>query len=266
MTDNQNQPKIDENLYSRQLYAIGHDAMQKAAVSKVLISGLSGLGVEIAKSAILQGFKSVTIHDTGHITQNDLSTNYYATKRDIGKNKAEVSFRQLSELNNYVEVDYSIVPLQNKFLSNFNIVVLVDCDLEKQLEINKFTHENKIHFISTATYGLVGQIFCDFGENFVVNDQDGEQVRTVLIESIENSVCPLIKCAKDKPHGLTSGNIVKFSKILGMLELNDKESEIEYVDRFSFRIKIDTSHFGKYINGGEAIEVKSKRILNFKSL
>lgn len=38
---------IDEALYSRQLYVLGHEAMQKMSSSDVLIIGLGGLGVEI---------------------------------------------------------------------------------------------------------------------------------------------------------------------------------------------------------------------------
>lgn len=38
---------IDESLYSRQLYVLGHDAMRRMASSDVLISGLGGLGVEV---------------------------------------------------------------------------------------------------------------------------------------------------------------------------------------------------------------------------
>lgn len=44
---------IDESLYSRQLYVLGKDAMTRMANSKVLIWGLGGLGVEIAKNVIL---------------------------------------------------------------------------------------------------------------------------------------------------------------------------------------------------------------------
>ena len=40
---------IDEALYSRQLYVLGHEAMQKMSSSDVLIVGLGGLGVEIGK-------------------------------------------------------------------------------------------------------------------------------------------------------------------------------------------------------------------------
>ena len=39
---------FDANLYSRQLYALGETAMRRLRTSSVLVSGLSGLGVEIA--------------------------------------------------------------------------------------------------------------------------------------------------------------------------------------------------------------------------
>ncbi len=39
--------EIDEGLYSRQLYVLGHEAMRKIVTTNVLISGVKGLGVEI---------------------------------------------------------------------------------------------------------------------------------------------------------------------------------------------------------------------------
>jgi hypothetical protein len=41
--------EIDENLYSRQLYVLGHEAMKRMAVSDVLIVGMTGVGVEVGK-------------------------------------------------------------------------------------------------------------------------------------------------------------------------------------------------------------------------
>ena len=41
------QGEIDESLYSRQLYVLGHEAMKRMSSSNVLIVGLKGLGVEI---------------------------------------------------------------------------------------------------------------------------------------------------------------------------------------------------------------------------
>ena len=48
--------------------------MKKMANSNVLISGMKGLGIEIAKNVVLGGVKSVTIHDTENATWYDLSS------------------------------------------------------------------------------------------------------------------------------------------------------------------------------------------------
>lgn len=40
---------IDESLYSRQLYVLGHEAMKRMGSSHVLVAGLRGLGVEIGR-------------------------------------------------------------------------------------------------------------------------------------------------------------------------------------------------------------------------
>ena len=45
--------QIDEGLYSRQLYVLGHEAMRKMNASNVLISGLKGLGAEIGMAVCL---------------------------------------------------------------------------------------------------------------------------------------------------------------------------------------------------------------------
>ena len=53
---------------------LGHEAMRRMAGADILISGMSGLGVEIAKNIVLAGVKSVTIHDTEVTSYSDLSS------------------------------------------------------------------------------------------------------------------------------------------------------------------------------------------------
>jgi ubiquitin-activating enzyme E1 len=48
--------------------------MRKMAHSNVLISGMRGLGVEIAKNVVLGGVKSVAIHDPGKVAYGDLTS------------------------------------------------------------------------------------------------------------------------------------------------------------------------------------------------
>ena len=96
--------EIDEELYSRQLYVLGHEAMKRMALSNILICGLKGLGVEVAKNVILSGVKSVTVYDNEECELEDLSSQFYLAESDVGKKRADVTCRKLSELNNYVPV------------------------------------------------------------------------------------------------------------------------------------------------------------------
>lgn len=66
--------EIDESLYSRQLYVLGHEAMRRMAGSDVLVVGMKGLGVEIAKNVVLAGVKSVGVWDSEVVEVGDLGT------------------------------------------------------------------------------------------------------------------------------------------------------------------------------------------------
>jgi len=73
--------EIDEALYSRQLYVLGHEAMKRMGASNVLIVGLKGLGVEIAKNIALAGVKSLTLYDPAPAAIADLSSVLPSSRR-----------------------------------------------------------------------------------------------------------------------------------------------------------------------------------------
>jgi ubiquitin-activating enzyme E1 len=116
---------IDENLYSRQLYVLGHDAMRRMATCDVLISGLGGLGVEIAKNVILSGVKSVCLHDRQLVTQADLAAQFYLSEKDVGRNRAKVSCTPLAELNNYVSVSTYTGELTPEFITQYQVLFVI---------------------------------------------------------------------------------------------------------------------------------------------
>lgn len=95
---------IDESLYSRQLYVLGHEAMRRMGASNVLIVGLKGLGVEIAKNIALAGVKSLTLYDPAPVQLPDLSAQFFLTPADVGKPRDEVTAPRVAELNAYTPV------------------------------------------------------------------------------------------------------------------------------------------------------------------
>lgn len=265
-----NDTNIDENLYSRQLYVLGKNAMHQITQSHILISGLSGLGVEIAKNIILSGVKEVVLSDTKKCDYIDLSTNYYLTKDDIGKNRAECCINKLKELNENVQVTLMKYGLLDNLLhlKKFSVIVLTDSSLEEQIIINKFTHSNNIKFINCMTWGLIGQVFCDFGENFLVKDIDGEEPKRVNINNITNEENAIVTCIE--PHDMSFTDTIQFDDIKGMMEINGKKIKIlECIDQFNIKIKCNTINFSKFdSNGtlGTITQIKQTRVINFKPL
>ena len=98
--------KIDENLYSRQILTYGKEIMDKIINLKILVIGLRGLGIEIAKNLILAGPKEVSISDKNICRINDLTANFYLDERDVNKKTLEEScIKKLKALKPYIDVN-----------------------------------------------------------------------------------------------------------------------------------------------------------------
>ncbi|KAG1907443.1 uncharacterized protein F5891DRAFT_1001804 [Suillus fuscotomentosus] len=261
---------IDEGLYSRQLYVLGYEAMKKMAASNVLIVGLQGLGAEIAKNVCLAGVKSVTLYDPEPVTMQDLSSQYFLRENDIGKPRAASTLPRLAELNAYVPVrnlgGNAGQEISVDLIQPFQAVVLCGASYEKQVEINDWTHQNGVHFISAETRGLFGSVFNDFGPKFTCVDPTGEQALTGMIVSVEKDKEGLVTCLDESRHGLEDGDFVTFTEVQGMTELNGcNPRKVTVKGPYTFTIG-DTTDLGEYVRGGIFTQVKMPKILQFKSL
>lgn len=236
------------------------------ANSDVLISGLGGLGVEVAKNVILGGVKSVTLHDERTCTVADLSSQFYLSEAVIGQNRALASCEQLSELNHYVPTTAYTGPLNEEFLLKFSVVVLTNATWAEQERVSAITHANDIALIIADTRGLFSQVFCDFGPEFTVVDVNGENPVSAMIADITHDYEAVVTCLDDTRHGLEDGDYVTFSEIQGMTELNGCEPhKIKVLGPYTFSIG-DTTKFSKYLRGGIVTQVKMPKKLQFKPL
>ncbi|CAI9761300.1 unnamed protein product [Fraxinus pennsylvanica] len=237
---------IDEDLHSRQLAVYGRETMRRLFASNVLVSGMQGLGAEIAKNLILAGVKSVTLHDEGKVELWDLSSNFIFSENDVGKNRALASIQKLQELNNAVVISTLTMKLTKEQLSEFQAVVFTDISLENAIEFNEYCHNHQppIAFIKTEVRGLFG-----------------------IIASISNDNPALVSCVDDERLEFQDGDLVVFSEVQGMTELNDgKPRKIKTARPYSFILDEDTTSFGGYEKGGIVAQVKQPKVLNFKPL
>ena len=101
-----NSKSIDIDFYSRQIRTFGLDTTKNIMKMKVLIYGIRGLGMEIAKNIILMGPNSVSLYDKNLITHYDLGSGFYFTEVQINKeNRDEGCVNKLVMLNPYVDVN-----------------------------------------------------------------------------------------------------------------------------------------------------------------
>lgn len=151
----------------------------------------------------------------------------------------------------------------------FQAVVFTDIDLKTAIEYDDYCHNHQppIAFIKTEVRGLFGNIFCDFGPEFTVVDVDGEEPHSGIIASISNDNSALVTCVDDERLEFQDGDLVIFSEIHGMAELNDgKPRKVKSCRPYSFFLEEDTTKFGTYVKGGIVTQVKQPKVLNFKPL
>ncbi|XP_044473495.1 ubiquitin-activating enzyme E1 1-like [Mangifera indica] len=260
---------IDEDLHSRQLALYGRETMRRLFASNILVSGMQGLGAEIAKNLILAGVKSVTLHDEGLVQLWDLSSNFIFSEDDLGKNRALASVQKLQELNNAVAINTLTNELTKEQLSDFQAVVFTDINLDKAIEFDDYCHNHQpsIAFVKSEVRGLFGNVFCDFGPEFTVFDVDGNEPYTGIIASISNDNPALVAGVDDERLEFQDGDLVVFSEVQGMTELNDgKPRKVKNARPYSFAIDEDTTNYSAYEKGGIVTQVKQPKVLNFKPL
>lgn len=273
MSNTTQNKEIDESLYSRQLYVLGKEAMLKMQKANVLIVGLKGLGIEIAKNVSLAGVKSLDLFDPFNAELTDLSSQFFLNENtDLGVPRDVSSQKKLVELNNYVPIKTVTFP-NNKIvddlnqLLNYQVIVLTSdlITLEDKVTIDEFCHKNNLCFISTETNGLFANVFVDFGEEFQVIDVDGEELKSGMISDIDsNGIVTTLDATR---HNLHDESYVKFTEVEGIPSLNDGEVyKVTVLGPFAFKIDKPIDNSSKYIKGGIFHEVKVPVKISFKSL
>lgn len=268
-----NEP-IDESLYSRQLYVMGHEAQRRMAGSNVLIVGLNGLGVETAKNVILAGVKTVTLHDNTPASWTDMSAQFYITTEDLGQPRALVSAPKLAALNPYVAVSVMQGELNLQSLAEFTAVVLIDLPSRAmQMQIADHCHTLGVAVMVGDTMGVFGTIFCDFGPSFVCHDSTGENNVTSMIANIvvfEACDSCLITVLEETPHQLESGDHVTLTEVSGLnlpLPAGTETYKVDVKDRYSFEISgLSGKITGRYEKGGYVNQVKQPVSVPFDSM
>ena len=269
--------QMDKNFYSRQIGTYGLGTQTKIMKMNILIYGMRGVGVETAKNLVLAGPKSLTIFDQNICKINDLTSNYFLKEEDVKnkKRRDEASITNLSELNPLVNVNLMkgndlIQDIQKKSKdeeSKYNLVIITEFLKKEILEkIDDLCRAENIGFILSLEFGIYGFVFVDFGKNFIIYDETGDEVKEYLISFItkEENGKVIINTSLSGDIKLTSNDLISFKEIEGMTELNNCKPMKIKIDGDIIEIG-DTSKFSDYISGGVLFNVKEPKTINFES-
>lgn len=212
--------------------------MTKLQSLRVLIIGMRGLEIELAKNVILSGVKEVKIYDKDIWKINDLGSNYFLSEKNIGDIRDISCLEKLKELNSYVNVDILNGNLTEN-IHNFEVVAITEIMNEDVLfTIDEQCYKNKISFIYCLNLGLSGFIFSKFGEKHLINNYSGKDKKIYFIKNIDKNGIITIYQTNREQFTLKTGNFVKFKEIEGINELNDeKPRKIKYISKNSFMIE-----------------------------
>ena len=249
---------IDHDKWSRQIRTYGIEITKILSNLKILILGLRGFGLEIAKNIVLSNPNQVSIFDNQICKINDLGSNYFLTNEDIlnKKRRDEACIKKLSELN----PDTKII-IENDYLSKikeFDVVVITEIMNSNIIyKINKECHENNKGFIYALSLGLMGFVFSDFGAKHLILDKTGiEKGKFYIVNIVKDKRGKIEIDFTHNDKRLKKKGYLIFKQIEGMVELNSSEPryyEVNPEKSNEFFIG-DISNFSQYTGGGIAEE------------
>lgn len=140
------------------------DAQKRMRSANILVIGLNSLSCEVLKNLVLAGVGSLTLADPSLVTLQDLGSEFFLTKKDMGHQKAPAYAARVTLLNPRVKVNTIIEAesyFTSKILKEYDAVVLVNDDPRVIDRIDKACTDIGCKFWAANALGFYGFIFCN---------------------------------------------------------------------------------------------------------
>ncbi len=141
------------DVYDRQIRAFGDIGQQRIRDLKSAVIGTGGIGSMVAEQLARVGVEDLMLVDNDFIEKSNLSRVVGATKADVGRNKAEVISRHLSETCGTKTSVISDSAIKQEVLLRLRdrdvIFLCVDNDQTRSI-LNRFSHQ---YLIPTIDFG-----------------------------------------------------------------------------------------------------------------
>ena len=106
---------------------IGLEGQQKLKLAKVLVIGAGGLGCPLLQYLAAAGVGTIGVVDSDTVDESNLHRQILYSSNDIGKNKADIAAKKLSELNPFIKIIPIVSYLNSEnalqLFSDFDIII-----------------------------------------------------------------------------------------------------------------------------------------------
>ncbi|GBG84988.1 hypothetical protein CBR_g39452 [Chara braunii] len=256
--------------FSRQTAVLGREGMRRLTSTTVAVIGLKGVGVEVAKNLAMTAVKSILLIDDGVIGLSDLASQFLFRKQDVGKNRAVVCMERLMEFGDGAGPVVRAVPghRMGEVLSECHVAVASGGQSFSGLvSINQLCRQHGVKFVAAETKGVFSYVFNDMGEGLEVLDPTGEPPPSHLIASVTQDYPATVTVVEEQRLGLVDGDMVVFSGVKGMDQLNDNQPRVVKVTgSHSFTIPDDSRSYGLYVSGGQVQRLQTPIRMDFLPL
>lgn len=226
------------DLYDRQIRLWGVEAQTNLRNSNILVINLTGVGVEIVKNLTLGGVGSLTIMDSSSILEQDLNSNFFIDRTQVGKLKVEAAKSRIQEMNPRVKLNIDTrnwSELENdEYFKQFQLIVATGLNSFQISKLNTITRNYDIPLIICSVHGIYG---------FIFNDLIKSRSWTKLEKSETRKI---------------GDEISLVSKIIQLEDLNENDVELHKIlVENEYRRWTDLS--GKYLNQIYTSDKKKKK-------
>lgn len=195
------------SLYDRQIRLWGMEAQTNLRNSNILVINLTGVGVEIVKNLTLGGVGSLTLMDSSTLKEQELNSNFFVDKSQIGMLKVDASKNRIQDMNPRVQFKSDSRDwegLGEEEFCKYQLIVCTGLNSSQVSKLNKISRKISIPLIACCVHGMYGLIFND-----------------------------LIKCQSwiklEKSALRKVGDIDMVSKILALEEVTENDVELQKV-------------------------------------
>lgn len=161
-----------EAIFSRNIGLLTESEQRILKESTIAIAGMGGVGGLLAERLIRMGVGRLKILDPGAFKQSDLNRQFGSSILNLGQNKAEAVFAQVSKINPEAQIDYSPTGINNEnnaalFVSDSDLVI-DEMDIgsfRESIILQRAARRRGIHYLFSGAIG--------FGALVVIFDPQG---------------------------------------------------------------------------------------------